>query len=285
MKKTNTNAKGTNNGAVKKEDLLDNIMEGYKVLKETPESNKSLIQRIVYTWKQYEKDASQVPKDILTQLSEDVATAVSKIGIKTPAPVETSPKPKLSSKGKAEETKTPAPTPTKEEKSSTKGVKPTIKKKGVETTPDLNVEQIPLATIFPETLENEDFGTLTACPDVYQTMEEIADAINDGKTLIFATYWTTRHIKKDEYAKVNEVPVPKNGFPNDLDLLQVVYVCTGIPRLYAISAITEAIFYFTDEDLARLPVKAPNGDEFTMRYSNGLEFEIYEAEGGEDTEE
>ena len=79
------------------------------------------------------------------------------------------------------------------------------------------------------------------------------------------------------------VPVPKE-FPFDLDMLQALYVCDNIDRLYALSSYTEAMFEFLEEDLARVDVESNDGNTYSMRYSAGLEFEIYEVVEDKETE-
>jgi hypothetical protein len=267
---------------VKKSDLITLITNGYKTLTDKsvdPKSNKSLKDRIAYTLKGYEKDAKSVAKDALVQLVEDINEAVSKLP--KLAPIEASPKPTLS--GKKSPTSAPAKETAKAEETPKQGQKKVLAKKlgqkKVETEPDTAKEKIPVAIFFPDELENEDFGKMTACPDKYKTITEIAKAVEDGKTIVLTAYWTKRHLKEYEYSKAhNDVPVPKDGFPNDLDTLQVIYVCSGTPGLYAISSYTEAMFFFNEADLQRVEFTGIDDEKHTMRYSNGMEFEVYEAE-------
>jgi hypothetical protein len=133
-----------------------------------------------------------------------------------------------------------------------------------------------MAKIFPVELNHEILGTLKAAPEKYSTMDEIEVAINAGAELYFACYWTKRHIKEFGYAVSRDVEVPKKGFDNDLDMLQPIFICKDTPKLHAISTLTEALFTFKEEDLERIECESPTGDKFSMRYSIGLEFEIYE---------
>ena len=260
----------TINAKTSKRGLIDFIRESAKAVKED-----NLLSRIKYTLKGVEKNEADVPKSDLYELAKDI------LKVKPLTPVmENSPKPKLAkstSKAKVEEAEVveeEAPAPKKAVKKTAKSKKETP---AVETTDGLTKNELPLAKIFPKEIEHEAFGKLIACPDKYTTVQEIREALDAGKTLIFACYWTKRHIKEYSYAQCYEVPVPKNGFPYDLDTLQALYVCEGVDRIYALSTYTEAMFRFVGDDLEPTPCEANDGSKFKMRYAAGMEFEIYEA--------
>lgn len=96
--------------------------------------------------------------------------------------------------------------------------------KPVEMSSKLGEKSIPLASIFPPDF-TADGNKFVAVPDKYQTMDELRKAIyEDEKTLIFAAYWTKRHIRQFDY--VNMFKLKKttnedviNTFENDLDIL------------------------------------------------------------------
>lgn len=280
----------TFNGKSKKHELLDYIIATAKQVKD-----KNLISRINYALKKANEDLEAVGRSDLYSLAKEIEAAIAA----TPAPVENSPKlkaPKMGDKkldkkvaevlaedeaAEVEEEpeeeieETPKKkAPAKEKKSATK--KPAVKKPAVETTEGLTTKELPLAKIFPEEIDHESLGKLVACPDKYHTVQEIREALDADKTLIFAAYWTKRHIKMMNYAGLFDVPVPKNGFPYDLDTLQALYVCEGIDRIYALSTYTEAMFEFRAEDLVPTDCEGNDGSKFKMRYSAGMEFEIYE---------
>ena len=280
----------TFNGKSKKHELLDYIITTAKQVKD-----KNLISRINYALKKANEDLEAVGRSDLYSLAKEIQDAIAA----TPAPVENSPKlkaPKMGDKkldkkvaevlaedeaDEAEEEpeeeieETPQKkAPAKEKKSATK--KPAVKKPAVETTEGLTTKELPLAKIFPKEIDHESLGKLIACPDKYYTVQEIREALDADKTLIFAAYWTKRHIKEYSYAQAYEVPVPKQGFPYDLDTLQALYVCEGIDRIYALSTYTEAMFRISSEDLVPTDCEGNDGSKFKMRYSAGMEFEIYE---------
>lgn len=285
----------TFNGKSKKHEILDYIIEAAKQVKD-----KSLITRINYSLRKANEDLEAVSRSDLYSLAKEVQAAVS-----APAPVENSPKLKAPKTGdkkldkkvakvlkedeEAEAEEEPETeveeTPKKPAKGSAKkgdAKKPVEKPKAkpkkpeVETTDGLTTKELPLAKIFPKEIEHEELGKLVACPDKYHTIAEVREALDEGETLIFAAYWTKRHIKEYAYAQAYDVPVPKSGFPFDLDALQVLYVCEGVDRIYALSTYTEAMFRFDAGDLVPTDCEGNDGSKFKMRYSAGLEYEIYE---------
>lgn len=280
----NTMAK-TINAKTNKKGLIEFIREQATAIKD-----KNLASRIKYTLKGVDKNEAEVSKTDLYDLAKEI------MGFIAPAPqpvaMENSPKPKLGKKKTAEkpekvetaevkaeeeeETTDEAPAEKEAPKKKKKVTPKKEKAPAVETTDGLTKKDIPVAKIFPKEIDHEALGKLIACPDKYHSIEEVREAIEGDKNLIFACYWTKRHIKEFEYGLAFEVPVPKGGFPYDLDTLQALYVCEGIDRIYALSTYTEAMFRFNKEDLVPTECEANDGSKFMMRYSAGLEFEIYE---------
>lgn len=274
----------TINAKTTKKGLIEFIREQSKAIKD-----KNLASRIQYTLKGVDKNEDEVSKGDLYSLAKEVMSFIAPAP--QPVAVENSLKPKLNKKKVAEPTaeaeeeapKTPAEAPAEKEapkKSDKKTAKKEVAKKSetpkVVATDGLTKNDLPMAKIFPAEIDHESLGKLVACPDKYHTVKEIKEAIEADKNLIFACYWTKRHIKEFAYGQSYEVPVPKNGFPYDLDTLQALYVCEGIDRIYALSTYTEAMFRFIEEDLVPTECEANDGSKFMMRYSAGLEFEIYE---------
>lgn len=280
----------TINTKTNKQGLINFIRESVSKVTEG-----SLLDRIKYTLNGVDKN-EDVAKSDLYDLAKEIMGAI----VPAPVPVmENSPKPKLGKKKKTEpvekvedkendteetedeteeteDTKVEQPKKEAPKKSFKKGDKKKEKAPAVETTDGLTKKDLPLARIFPKEIDHESLGKLVACPSKYHSVKEIREAIEQDKTLIFATYWTKRHLKEFSYGQTYEVPVPKNGFPYDLDTLQALYVCEGIDRIYALSTYTEAMFRFIEEDLTPIECEANDGSKFMMRYSAGLEFEIYE---------
>lgn len=163
-------------------------------------------------------------------------------------------------------------------KTSKKSLKSKVKKtdKVEEMTP-ISSKSVPsMAKIFPKEIVDKNIGTLVAVPKKYHSYKELTEALEKGVEIYFATYWTPRLLKEFNYATVNRVGAVKS-FPHDLDLLVAVVPCETIDRVWCMSQYTEAMYSFEGEDL--VPVKdkdTKTGEEFAIRVSNGMEFEIYE---------
>ena len=246
-----------------------------------------LADRVKYALDMFKKDMKKVTKDDLAELSAEVAEFLTP---KTPV-VETSPKPKMTKKSGKPAPKTKDPEPDDEEdeepeeveektakktapKGKTKSAVKTGKNSITSTMPDM-------AQFFPDTIENKDLGTLVACKDEYTTYEELYKALEEGKTLYFACYWSPRQIKEYSYGLTRMVKEPK-AFPDDLDLLLAVAPCETIDRVWCMSQYTEAMFYFEGNDLEYVEDKDPQtGEKFKIRVSAGMEFEIYRPEDEE----
>ena len=286
-------AKSTINAKTPKAELIAMIRKAMSSKKLAEDEN--LKSRVDYTMKSLDKDEKSVAKSDLFDLVKELVAFFS--ATPTLAPVENSPKPALKGKKKAkaeeaeeadeaededDEAEEVEEKPKKQKKSAKSKKAEKSGKSKVETTEDFKKGSI-MAKMFPAEIQTEELGHLVACYDKYTTMAEVREALEQGKTLIFATFWTKRHIKQFGYSMMFNVPVPKE-FPFDLDMLQVLYVCDNIDRLYALSSYTEAMFQFLEEDLARVDVTSNDGETYTMRYSAGMEFEIYEVVEDEETE-
>lgn len=247
-----------------------------------------LADRVKYALEMFKKDMRKVTKADLEDLSKEVAEFLTS----TTTPVaESSPKPKITKKtgtkapAKKSEPKDEAdddePDDDEEEEAPKKSTKTKEKstKNVVKTGKSSITSSLPdMAQYFPDTLENKDLGTLVACKNEYTTYEEIYKALEAGKTLYFACYWSPRQIKEFCYGLSHFVKEPK-AFPNDLDLLLAVAPCETIDRVWCMSQYTEAMFRFEDKDFEYVEDKDPKtGEKFSIRVSEGLEFEIYRPE-------
>lgn len=138
------------------------------------------------------------------------------------------------------------------------------------------IGMLPVAKVFPEELKVENLGTLKRADDSYKTMEDVAKALEAGKQFYFACYWTPRQIKEYQYSVVNVVN-PVKEFPNDLDILEPVYFCENLKRMWANSVYSEAMFWFENDDIQHIEDTNPyTGEKFRVRVSTGMEFELYE---------
>lgn len=162
------------------------------------------------------------------------------------------------------------PKATKTAKAKTSETKDSV----VQTTEQIGM--LPVAKVFPEELKVENLGTLKRADDSYKTMEDVAKALEAGKQFYFACYWTPRQIKEYQYSVVNVVN-PVKEFPNDLDILEPVYFCENLKRMWANSVYSEAMFWFENDDIQHIEDTNPyTGEKFRVRVSTGMEFELYE---------
>lgn len=182
------------------------------------------------------------------------------------------------------EVKTEVKTPDKKTVPKKNGTAPT--KKGDNKTPAKTKDKslvktetvgtLPLAVLFPETLEFDKLGKLKAAPYI-KGYDDIAKALDEGKQFFIATYWTLRQIKEFNYSAVHAVKEITKSFTHNLDILEPVYTAETIKRVWAVSTYTDAMFRFDDEDFEHIEETNPyNGEKYRVRVSNGMEFEIYE---------
>lgn len=284
MKKTNTEVATTKTTTATALETKRDLMGSLSLFLSGDLSgiDQNLIDRVRYT---VERPASRVAvkdlKELCAEVSEAIKSAVltqknAKKGAKKPAEAALKP----SSKKTGGKTKTE---PAKTEAQETPEEKPVAEKKPakklgkVKSGTQLSSTKSlpPTATLFPDTIEDEELGTLTKAADKFHTYQELVDYLAEDKPLYFACYWTARHIKEYNYSQTREVPCPKS-FPNDLDLLVALLTCENVDRVWAMSRYTEAMFKFEGEDLAPVADKDPvSGEEYEIRVSNGMEYEIY----------
>lgn len=240
--------------------------------------SENLISRVKYA---VERPLNKVTAKDLQELCTEVSEAIKKVvrsqkAQKAEAALKPSPKQASSKAPKA----APAAEPEEAEDVS-KPSKPAGKAKaapkakgGVKIATPLSAKSETPVIMFPETIEDEELGTLVRASGELTTYKELSDYINEEKPLYFATYWNPRQIKEFSYSRNYDVPCPKE-FPNDLDLLVALLACENVERVYAMSRYTEAMFSFNGEDLEPVASKTPDGEEYAIRVSNGMEFELY----------
>lgn len=155
-----------------------------------------------------------------------------------------------------------------------KAVKSADKSKVVEVS-KMSQGSISTAKFFPETINHDDLGKLIAVPKKYHTYKEVFKALEEGKTLYFACYWSARQIKEYDYSGTRLVPAPKS-FPHDLDILVACIPCERVERVWCMSQYTEAMFFFDGDAFEPIADKDPvTNEEYAIRVSKGMEFEIY----------
>lgn len=230
-------------------------------------SDTALTERVQYTLSNYEK----AKKAEIFETVEEVQSYLDSASTESLAPA-TNEEKKTSKKPVVKPTEhamKPKKTPKKVEEPKT------------EETPDTvvatkQIGTLPIAKLFPETLNIENLGVLKRAEETYKTMEDVAKALEEGKHFYFACYWTQRHIKEYNYSLAYHVQGVKK-FPNDLDILEPVYFCENAKRMWANSVYTEAMCFFENDEMEHINDTDPyNGEKFRVRVSNGMEFELYE---------
>lgn len=252
-----------------------------RVLKNSPVLDKNWVDRAKYALKAGLEKCTKT--DLLGLLKE----AADFITAPVPAPVENSPKPALKGKKSAKAEKKPEneAEPVEDNTEAEATAEETPKKKSgkslkapkasTEGAATLSKKSFDTAKIFPKTINVKELGTLEVRNEAFKTMAELTEALNEGREIYIAAYWTPRMIKEFRYEASNGVKCPKS-FANDLDILMAVVTCTNIERVWCMSAYTEAMFGFEGEDLIPVAEKDSEGNEYHIRVANGLEFEIYE---------
>lgn len=122
-----------------------------------------------------------------------------------------------------------------------------------------------LAQTFPAEIHHEHFGKLVRNDEI-ETLAQFRAAYESGKRLLLAFWWSRRHLKQFDYDA--RLAAPRNGFPNDLDIAQPVYISDSNSVMYAVSHYTSRLYDLYPSTLAL-------SDDF-LRFLNGCEFTIYE---------
>lgn len=180
---------------------------------------------------------------------------------------------------KAEEKK-PVASEKPEDKPKPTKKKAESKKSAVETTPPATnaSKDLPTAKMFPDEFmfESEDGPiTLKSVHKDYHDFKAIRAALEEEKQLYIAAYWTKLHVRKFNYKEQFALPEQPKGFPLNLDVLSIVLVLDKIDRLYAVSTYTDAVYRFDAPSFVPIEDEDVNGNKFTVRVDNGMEFELY----------
>lgn len=239
-------------------------------------ADKALADSIAYTAKAAKKDPKSVKKadyvELAKQVIEKLGDALVEPTAKPKLAVENSTKPKPLLKGgkekDADNSKQDAQQTAEDKKSDkTTGAdkpktdnKPKAKPPTIETT---------TADSFPAEIDvdgikyklNHDIKDLG---DVEKLLEEADRAVT------FAFYWSKSQIKQFNYGS-GLLPAPKEGFKDNLDLCDPLYITDGDEKnvCYALSKLTETLYQIMNTALEEID---------GVRYSMGIEYQIYVSE-------
>lgn len=253
-----------------KVELTGVLKENFKAVSK---ASKDLAGRIMYASKKYKEDEKSVTKkDLLDLVKETMTVLGSKFILSTESKVvplvENSVKPsgkKLSKKSKeTEETEEPV-----EEEAPKKTTKKTPKKKESAVKVANEDEENTPATLLAETFKEEimlsdDGESKYQIAHDIDSIEKLVEAFNNEETIVFAMYWSKRHLKQFPYFN-GEFEAPKE-FPMDLDVASCIYVSDDNVVAYAVSLYTEGCYMFKPQDF----------EEYEgIRFSGSIEYQIY----------
>ena len=264
-----------------KAQLTTVLRENFTAVKK---ASKEVADRITYASKAYKADEKSVTKKDLLDLVKETMTvlgdkfilATDSVDVPVPVLAENSVKPsgkKLSKKSKettkeVEETKKTTEAP-KEEAPKKPAKKNGNKKESAVTVANKEEENAP-AILLAETFKDEIVLTDDDGESKYQiahdidSMEKLVEAFNNEETIVFAMYWSKRHLQQFPYFN-GDFKAPKE-FPLDLDIASCMYVSDDNVVAYAVSLYTDGCYMFKPNDF-----KEYDG----VRFSGGIEFQIY----------
>ena len=166
----------------------------------------------------------------------------------------------------AEETQEEAKTEKVDDKSAKKSLggkkKPATKKEGVTALEGSeNQKTVQMAKAFPQTLTVGDTNYELAS-DI-KNMEDLYNALGKDEEIVFAYYWTKRHLKQFSYFG-GWLGQPKS-FDNDLDLATAIYLSDEKEVSEQVSMYTEAVYSILPVDF---------GETDGVRVAGGVEYQI-----------
>lgn len=269
-----------------KEQLKNFLGANVKAVKE---QDKDLFDRIAYADKMAKKDDSKVSRKDLVDLVKETIALLGKSVAEPALAQETTPAPaepkaensvKKLSKGvsKKQETKEESSEESgkvaeaQEEVVEKKTAKKSLGKKKEQPKKDgvtvlegsENQKTVQMAKMFPQTLEVGD-NKYELASDI-KTMEDLYKAYEDDEEIVFAYYWTKRHLRQFPYFS-GLLGQPKS-FDNDLDLCTAIHVSDEYKVCYQVSMYTEAIYTILPTDFEEID---------GIRVAGGIEYQIYRA--------
>ncbi|MBO8161112.1 MAG: hypothetical protein H0Z24_05700 [Thermosipho sp. (in: Bacteria)] len=228
-------------------------------------TDKNLKDMVAYTLKKIEESTRNVTKDDLVTLLSDLLT-------NEPLPIENNAKKeepkKAKIKAKKEAKKAEKEEPKKDTKKAEKDAKKDVKKSKKEVKKEVK-------KIFPEELGIKDTNfKLDLDIESIKQLKKLVE--EDNKEIIFAFYWTKRHLKQyyNSYDIRGITAKEKvKEFPNDLDLCMPLYISEDNKVIYVISIYTEVIYQIIPEEL-----KVFKDETESLRFCNSIEYNLYIAE-------
>ena len=267
-----------------KQELANVLGANAKVVKE---QDKNLYDQMAYTSDMMKKDEKKVTRRDLVDLVKDVMKALGDKFVepalaeeKTLAPVQpqadNAVKKLTKGVSKKQEMKPAKEESAKDESTEEQGAekapkkslgKKSTTKKSKEGVTDLEPatssdKAVQLAKMFPKEISVGD-DTYELAEDI-KTFDDLYDALEKDEDIVFAYYWTKRHLKQFDYF-MGWLGQPKS-FDNDLDLATAMYVSDEKKVAYQISMYTEAVYTILPTDFEEVD---------GVRVAGGIEYQIY----------
>lgn len=267
-----------------KQELANVLEANAKVVKE---QDKNLYDQMAYTSDMMKKDEKKVTRRDLVDLVKDVMKALGDkfvepaLAQETPTPAvqpqaENAVKKLTKGVSKKQEMKPAKEEPAKDESTEEQGAEKAPKKSlGKKSTTKKSKEgvtnlepatssdkAVQLAKMFPKEISVGD-DTYELAEDI-KTFDDLYDALEKDEDIVFAYYWTKRHLKQFDYF-MGWLGQPKS-FDNDLDLATAMYVSDEKKVAYQISMYTEAVYTILPTDFEEVD---------GVRVAGGIEYQIY----------
>lgn len=266
-----------------KQELANVLGANAKVVKE---QDKNLYDQMAYTSDMMKKDEKKVTRRDLVDLVKDVMKALGDkfvepaLAQETPTPVqpqaENAVKKLTKGVSKKQEMKPTKEEPAKDKSTEEQGAekapkkslgKKSTTKKSKEGVTDLEPatssdKAVQLAKMFPKEISVGD-DTYELAEDI-KNFDDLYDALEKDEDIVFAYYWTKRHLKQFPYF-MGWLGQPKS-FDNDLDLATAMYVSDEKKVAYQISMYTEAVYTILPTDFEEVD---------GVRVADGIEYQIY----------
>ena len=267
-----------------KQELANVLGANAKVVKE---QDKNLYDQMAYTSDMMKKDEKKVTRRDLVDLVKDVMKALGDkfvepaLAQETPTPAvqpqaENAVKKLTKGVSKKQEMKPAKEEPAKDKSTEEQGAekapkkslgKKSTTKKSKEGVTDLEPatssdKAVQLAKMFPKEISVGD-DTYELAEDI-KTFDDLYDALEKDEDIVFAYYWTKRHLKQFDYF-MGWLGQPKS-FDNDLDLATAMYVSDEKKGAYQISMYTEAVYTILPTDFEEVD---------GVRVAGGIEYQIY----------
>ena len=265
-----------------KQELANVLGANAKVVKK---QDKNLYDQMAYTSDMMKKDEKKVTRRDLVDLVKDVMKALGDkfvepaLAQETPTvqpQAENAVKKLTKGVSKKQEMKPAKEEPAKDESTEEQGAekapkkslgKKSTTKKSKEGVTDLEPatssdKAVQLAKMFPKEISVGD-DTYELAEDI-KTFDDLYDALEKDEDIVFAYYWTKRHLKQFDYF-MGWLGQPKS-FDNDLDLATAMYVSDEKKVAYQISMYTEAVYTILPTDFEEVD---------GVRVAGGIEYQIY----------